>query len=306
MVTVRQLECFVAVVDHGTFTAAAEQTLLTQPALSRSVRELERAVGAPLLERLARRAELTPVGRAVLPAARAVLAEARRVVDVGRQAAGLQTGELHVAVVQSLTLGALLPVVHQWQRQYPQVELRLSEFTHRDLLEQAVRDGFADVAVSPRPDVWAGPVRQLGVEEFVIVLPTGEATPPDGGRLPMRDLATRRWVHYEPVNGLADVVDQACAAAGFTPRVAVRTAQSSAAPRLAAAGLGPALVPANILSPTDAVTVAFPRPAVRRPIAAFTRQDPDPVSGAFIELLTQFTALLPPHLPAPPTTATAD
>lgn len=300
MVTVRQVECFLAVVDHGTFTAAAEQTLVTQPALSRSVRELERAVGAPLLERLSRHAELTPVGRAVLPAARAMLAEARRLRDAGRQAAGLQSGELHVAVVQSLTLGALLPVVHQWQEQYPLVELRLSEFTHRDMLEQAVKDGFADVAVSPRPESWSGQVHELGIEEFVLVLPTGEAVPPAGTRLPVRDLACRRWVHYEPVNGLAGVVDQVCAAAGFAPRVAVRTAQTSAAPRLAAAGLGPALVPANILSPTEAITVAFPEPAVRRPIAAFTRHGPDPVTAAFIDLLARHSALLPAHLPPPP------
>lgn len=282
MITVRQVECFIAVVDHGTFTAASEQLLLTQPALSRSVRELERLVGAPLLERLPRRAELTPVGRAVLPAARAMLAEARRVREVGRQAAGLAAGELHVAVVQSLTLGALLPVVRHWQEQHPRVELRLSEFSHRAGLEAAVRDGFADVAVAPRPDDWAGPVRDLGVEEFVLVLPADEPAP--GRRMPVRDLASRRWVHYEQVNGLSEVVDQVCGAAGFTPKVAVRTAQTSAAPRLAAAGLGPALVPANILSPEEPGTVAFPEPAVRRPIAAFTRTQPDPLAAAFIEI----------------------
>ncbi|HEX8868952.1 MAG TPA: LysR family transcriptional regulator [Lentzea sp.] len=294
MVTVQQVERFLAVVAHGTFTAAAEQTNVTQPALSRSVRELERVIGAPLLERSARGVGLTPVGRAILPAARAMLAEAHRVLDVGRQAAGLRTGELHVASVQSLTLGALLQVVHHWQERYPQISLRLSEFTHRSRLEEAVRDGFADVAVAPRPDAWAGPVHDLGVEEFVLVLPTGSPVP--AGRLPVRSLAGRRWVHYDQENGLSDVVDQVCAAAGFVPEVAVRTLQTSAAPRLAAAGLGPALVPANVLSPTDAVTVAFPEPAVRRPIAAFTRHTPDPVAGAFIALLTEHVALLPAHL----------
>ncbi|MET8764241.1 LysR family transcriptional regulator [Lentzea sp. NPDC004782] len=291
MVTVQQVERFLAVIEHGTFTAAAEATNVTQPALSRSIRELERVIGAPLLER---GVGPTPVGRAILPAARALLAEAHRVRDAGRQAAGLRTGELHVASLQSLTLGALLPVVHQWQERYPLVELRLSEFTHRERLEEAVRDGFADVAVAPRPATWHGPVRDLGVEEFVLVLPTGEPVP--DGRLPVRDLAGRRWVHYERQNGLADVVDQVCAAAGFVPKVAVRTLQTSAAPRLAAAGLGPALVPANVLSPTDAVTVAFPEPAVRRPIAAFTRHDPDPVAAAFIDLLAEHVALLPAHL----------
>ncbi|WP_370948384.1 LysR family transcriptional regulator [Amycolatopsis sp. cg5] len=296
MVTVRQLECFVAVVDHGTFTAAAAELLVTQPALSRSVRELERIVGAPLLERLPRQVVLTPVGRAVLPAARATLAEAHRVREVGHRAAGLVTGELHVAVVQSLTLGALLPVVREWQHAHAEVELRLSEFAHRGELEESVRDGFADVAVGPRPDDWAGPIRDLGVEEFVVVLPAGEATP---DTLALSDLADRRWVHYDPVNGLAEVVDQACAAAGFTARVAVRTAQTSAAPRLAAAGLGPALVPANILAPSDPVNAVFPAPAVRRPIAAFTRHRPDPVTAAFIELAARVSAVVPPHLQRP-------
>ncbi|MCO1578438.1 LysR family transcriptional regulator [Crossiella sp. SN42] len=299
MVTVRQLECFVGVVDCGTFTAAAEVLLLTQPALSRSVRELERVVGAPLLERLPRGVELTAVGRAVLPAARSALAEARRVREVGRRAAGLLAGELHVAVVQSLTLGALLPVVRQWREEHPGVELRITEFTHRDQLEQAVRDGFADLAVSPRPREWDGPVRELGVEEFVLVLPAGEQAPSAGRRLPVAELAERRWVHFDPVNGLAEVVDRTCAAAGFSPVVSVRTAQTSAAPRLAAAGLGIALVPANILAPTDAVTVAFPEPAVRRPVAAFTRRAPDPMTGAFLDLLERAAEVVPPHLPAP-------
>ncbi|MCK2241478.1 LysR family transcriptional regulator [Crossiella sp. S99.1] len=299
MVTVRQLECFVGVVDSGTFTAAAEVLLLTQPALSRSVRELERVVGAPLLERLPRGVELTAVGRAVLPAARSALAEARRVREIGRRAAGLLTGELHVAVVQSLTLGALLPVVRLWREEHPEVELRITEFTHRDHLEQVVRDGFADVAVSPRPRDWDGPVRELGTEEFVLILPTGESAPV-GERLPVAGLAQRRWVHFDPVNGLAEVVDRTCAAAGFSPIVSVRTAQTSAAPRLAAAGLGVALVPANILVPTDAMTVAFPEPAVRRPVAAFTRRAPDPMAGAFLELLERAAAVVPAFLPAPP------
>lgn len=298
MVTVQQVERFLAVVEHGTFTAAAEQTNVTQPALSRSIRDLERIIGAPLLERCPRGGGLTPVGRAILPAARSMLAEAHRLREVGRRAAGLQTGELHVASVQSLTLGALLQVVNRWQEKHPLIELRLSVFTQRSRLEEAVRDGFADVAVGPRPHSWHGPVHDLGVEEFVLVLPTGTPVPP--GRFPLRDLTGRRWVHYEPENGLSEVVDQVCAAEGFVPEVAIRTLQTSAAPRLAAAGLGPALVPANVLSPADAVTVAFPAPAVRRPIAAFTRHAPDPVTAEFIDVLTEHVALLPAHLPPPP------
>ncbi|BCB74643.1 LysR family transcriptional regulator [Phytohabitans flavus] len=230
MATVRQLECFVAVVECGSFTAAAERVLMTQPALSRSIRELERVVGGALLERQPRRAVLTPVGRAVLPAAQAALAEVKRVRELGRRAANLDAGELRVAAVQSLTLAALLPVVREWRRRHSGVELRLTEFASLDRLVEAMRAGAADVAVAPRPEGWTGPLRELGVEEFVVVLPAGEEGPGPGRRLDLRALSNRAWVHYEPANGLSTVVDAACAAAGFAPRVAVRTAQSSAAP----------------------------------------------------------------------------
>ena len=306
MITLRQLECFVAVVDTGSFTTAAETVLMTQPALSRSVRELERLIGAPLLERLPRRVALTPVGRAVLPAARAALAATARVRDLGRRVAGLEAGELRVAAVQSLTLAALLPVVSRWRQQHPRVQLRLLEFAHRSTLEDAMREGAADVAVAPRPQTWAGPLRELGVEEFVVVLPTGEPGPPAGRRLPLRELADRPWVHYEPDNGLAEVVDDACAAAGFTVRTAIRTSQTSAAPRLAAAGLGPALVPANILGPEDPGVVAFLDPPVRRTIAAFTRYRPEPLTTAFIDLVVQHTAVIPAHLIPPATPPSLD
>jgi DNA-binding transcriptional LysR family regulator len=92
-------------------------------------------------------------------------------------------------------------------------------------------------------------------------------------------------VHFAPGNGLADVLESACAAAGFTPRAAVRTEQTAAAPILAAAGLGPTLVPANILPARFAGKVARPDPPVRRTLAAYTRGGEDPLVRAFIEEL---------------------
>ncbi|MGW2874653.1 LysR family transcriptional regulator, partial [Kitasatospora sp. NPDC001225] len=78
MPTLRQLEYLATVVDTGSFTRAAEQLHVTQPALSHQIRALEVALGGPLLERLPRAVRLTPTGRAVLPHARAALAEAGR------------------------------------------------------------------------------------------------------------------------------------------------------------------------------------------------------------------------------------
>jgi len=75
--TLRQLEYFVAIVDEGSFTRAAEALHVTQPGLSHQFQALEREVGGPLLERLPRSVRLTPAGRAMLPHARAAIAHAQ-------------------------------------------------------------------------------------------------------------------------------------------------------------------------------------------------------------------------------------
>ncbi|MEV6973021.1 LysR family transcriptional regulator [Kitasatospora sp. NPDC093806] len=294
MATLRQFEYLVTVVDTGSFTRAAELLHVTQPALSHQVRALEKAVGGALLERLPRAVRLTPMGRAVLPHARAALADAERLRAVARQAAGLSGGELELATVYSVGLGILPPVLRAWRRAHPGVRIRLREFAHNEELRAAMAAGQADVAVGAPPADWEGPIRELGVEEFVLALPPEEEAA--AGKVPLAALAERDWVHYAPGNGLADLLDAACAEAGFRPRVAVRTEQTAAAPLLAAAGLGVALVPANIVPVAFDGLVRRPEPPVRRALAAYTRTRPDPLTAAFVELLARQACLLPQHV----------
>ncbi|MFG2918796.1 LysR substrate-binding domain-containing protein [Kitasatospora sp. NPDC048298] len=284
--TLRQLEYLTTVVDTGSFTRAAEQLHVTQPALSHQIRALEGSLGGPLLERLPRSVRLTPMGRAVLPHARAALAEAERLHTAARRTSGLEEGELEVAVVYSVSLGILPPVLRDWHRRHPGVRIRLREYAHTDRLQEAMLAGRADLAIGPAPTGWEGPIRELGVEEFTIVLP---AEDPLAGRptgtVELTELADRDWVHYAPDNGLADLLDQVCARAGFRPRAAIRAEQTSAAPLLAAAGLGPALVPANIVPAHFEGALLRPAPPILRTLTAYTRTRPDPLTVAFADLL---------------------
>ncbi|MEU0153818.1 LysR family transcriptional regulator [Micromonospora fulviviridis] len=302
MTTLRQLEYLVTVADTGSFTRAAELLHVTQPALSHQMRALENVLGGPLLERLPRSVRLTPMGRAVLPHARAALAEAGRLRSVARRTIGLDEGELEVAVVYSVSLGILPSVLRVWRQRQPGVRIRLREYPHADELQAAMTAGQADLAIGPTPSRWDGPVRDLGVEEFVVVLPSDDplANGPEGsaGPLPLGALADRAWVHYAPGNGLADLLDRVCAQAGFQPRVAVRAEQTSAAPLLASAGLGPALVPANILMPDFEGALLRPDPPVRRTLTAYTRTRPDPLTAAFADLLARQAQVVPPHVRA--------
>jgi DNA-binding transcriptional LysR family regulator len=243
-----------------------------------------------LLERLPRSQSLTPTRRAKMTHARAALADAERARCAARQAAGLEVGELQIATLYSMTLGVLPAALRAWRRTRPNVGIRLFEHRHTDELVDAMNSGQADVAVGPEPANWSGRIHPLGTEELVVVV---AADDPAAIRhlIKLDDLADRAWVHYAPGHGLADVLDHVCAQAGFEPRIAVRTEQTAAAPALAAAGLGPALVPDNILPKDFDGHVLHLEPAVRRTLTAYTRGEPDPLAAAFIDVLFRSAGL---------------
>jgi DNA-binding transcriptional LysR family regulator len=297
MPTVRQLEYLVAVVDLGSFTAAATALHVTQPALSHQMAALERAVGTRLLDRLPRSVRLTPAGRAVLPHARAAIAEANRVTSAARRAAGLTGGDLQIGAVYSVSVGILPGPLRSWRRDHPEVGLRLLEYRHGDELAEAMRHGAADVGVGPAPPTWDGYVRPLGDEEFLVLLPPDDPLPLDGPSIQLIRLSDREWVHYAPGHGLADLLDRACAAAaGFIPRAAVRVEQTATAPLLASAGMGPALVPASLVPPKFDGHVLRADPPIKRPLVAYSSLSPDPVTALFIDALADKAQLLPPHV----------
>jgi DNA-binding transcriptional LysR family regulator len=295
-ISLRQLEYFVTVVDEGSFTGAADVLHVSQPGLSHQIQALERELGGPLLERLPRKVRLTPAGRTALPHARASLAHAQRASSAARRASGVETGELHVGTLYSISTGILPGALHTWRRSYPNLQVHLVEFRHTDDLIAAMEAGQADVAVGPTPAGWDGPTREIGVEEFVIAASPDAALPYDPPRVPLAELADREWVHYTQPSGLSDILNQACARAGFQPRLSVRTEQSPSALNMARAGLGLALVPANIIPPQFDGIVLRPDPPVRRPLSVYTRVRPDPITAAFVAAIAVETLVTPPHI----------
>ena len=297
MATLRQLEYLVTIVDEGTFTRAAERLHVTQPGLSHQFQALEREAGGLLLERLPRTVRLTPAGRAMLPHARAALAEAARATTAARRAAGAAAGEMDLATLYTISAGILPAALQIWRSRHPGVRVRLFEHRHSHEMAAAMAAGQADIAIGPPPEEWEGPVRHIGTEEFVIITQPGDpAAQGQTGRVHLSDLASRQWVHYTPESGLAHFLDAACAAAGFRPRIAVRTELGMSAANYAAAGLGPALVPAEIIPPHFPGLLLLPDPPVRRPLTAYTRTGPDPIAGAFIDILASEAPITPAHI----------
>jgi DNA-binding transcriptional LysR family regulator len=269
---------------------------VSQPTLSSQIAVLEREVGGSLLDRYPRKVRLTPAGRALIPHARTVLAEARHAVAAAGQAVGLEAGELNVAAVHSATLGLLPAPLRRWRQAHPGVQLRLHEYRHGDELTAAMRNGEADVAIGPTPSDWFGELVNLGDEELVILVASDDPLVGREGPVELSLLADRAWVHFAPGHGLAELLDDACTKAGFSPKVALRAEQTASAPLLAAAGLGPALVPASMVADNFDGLIFATSPPTRRPFAVYYRPNGDSLTAAFAHSIAAEIELMPAHV----------
>jgi DNA-binding transcriptional LysR family regulator len=281
----RQLECFVAVVDEGSFTRAARRIGITQPSLSQHIKALEVELDGAVLDRLPKGVSLTPAGRVLLPEARLAVRALERGSQGARSALALEVGELEIATVLSMAVGVLPRHIGVWHELHPTVAIRLHEFRHRNLLEDAVEQGVADFAIGPRPlRQWDGPLETVSWEEFVVVVASSD---PLAGRrsVELGELSDREWVLFHPDHGLAGVVEEVCRRAGFRPRGTVRTSQAEGAVRLAAVGLGIALVPDNIVLPGIDCCVLRLRPRLIRDVAVYARSAWSPTAAAFVDVL---------------------
>jgi DNA-binding transcriptional LysR family regulator len=290
--TLRQFEYLIAVAEEHSFTRAAERLLVSQPALSHQIKVLESSVGGPLLNRLVRTVEVTTLGNAFLPHAIAAVRSTDEATRAARAVGRLTGGELRVSTLQSIALGIIPPAIRAWRHAHPRVRVQIREFVHIDVLAAEMLHGGADVAIGPKPTGWTGPSRSLGPEEFMVILPYNDPElPTDSRSISLKRLADRPWVLYAPDFGLAPIVSAACSRAGFTPRAAVRTHHTATAVELAAAGLGPALVPSNVIGPDFECCTVRPDPPIWRDLVAFTRPYVSPPALAFIETLVEHAAL---------------
>src|SRR5688500_9176213 len=130
--TLRQMEYFLAVVEEGSFTRAAERLFVSQPALSHQIKALETSVGGQLLERLPGAVHLTPMGRAFLPHANASVRADYGAGNEARAVGEFEADHLKIATLISLALGVIPAAIRAWRLEHPQVHFELFEYLHSE------------------------------------------------------------------------------------------------------------------------------------------------------------------------------
>jgi LysR family hca operon transcriptional activator len=172
----RHLRFFVAVVEEGSFTTAAEKRLHTaQPSLSRQIRDLEQEVGAPLLTRNSRGVEPTAAGRAFLEHARLALAQVDAGVAAARRAAAPAKASFALGFLTGLEIDWLPEAMRILREELPNIEITVSSQNSPDLAE-ALTWGKLDLAFMRREERFDDVAfRTVWQEPLVVLLPSDHA-----------------------------------------------------------------------------------------------------------------------------------
>lgn len=232
--TLRQLECFVAVVDHATIAHAAAVLHASPSAVSAALEELEKHLGEQLtIRRRAHGVTLTAAGRALLPQARGVLSAARDLVPT---ADGRLTGRLVLGCYRTLAASLLPGLIEGFGREHPLVGLEFVEGSG-DVVLRALDEGRADVGILYDRDLRGGMhTRRLYDLRAHVLLAAGHRLA-GVERVSLRELADEPFVQFDVQPAWQNTL-ALMANAGVRPLVRYVTSDYELARSLVGRGLG--------------------------------------------------------------------
>jgi DNA-binding transcriptional LysR family regulator len=261
-----QLEAFLAVAREGSFSAAAKVLFRTQPAVSQIIKRLEDEIGQPLFDRSSRRGVLTDAGRVLIDhAERLVTARGRALAELD-DVRHARAGRLSI-LVNELTGLFVLPVLHEYRRLYPAVQVTVQRAPASRIPAQ-VREFGADVGViTYRPEDDGLRTIVAYRDALVFVVPAGH---PLAGRrhVTIADLGAESFVAHHVASPYRQKVIDSFRRRRVTLQMPVEMPTLDAIKRFVAMGNGVALLPAicvvDELARGDLVAVPVPELAFER------------------------------------------
>jgi LysR family transcriptional regulator, carnitine catabolism transcriptional activator len=296
--TLAQLRLVVAVADAGSFTDAAERAMISQPALSRAVKDVERIVGVRLFDRTTRSVAGTADGHEFIRVAREILDSAENGLARFQAYRDGHHGSVTVAALPALAACVLPFICRRLAVQRPGIHVRVIEADATQVVGH-IRAGRADIAVTEAPEPSADlHIWSIGEDRTVAVVPIGH---------PLAAAATTSWRQWarHPVVALSESPRRP---PGVTPDVAYEADTPATVVAMVAAGLGVAAMPLSALPLTDHASIAvvpLTNPVLTKPLAVVTRTVPAiaPSAEAMLALLRTVrfdpTSKRAPVLPTP-------
>jgi DNA-binding transcriptional LysR family regulator len=290
-VELRYLRYFVTVAERQSFTRAAEELRVAQPAISQQIKALEGELGVSLLHRTKRSVKLTAAGSAFLSEAKEILAHAELSKQIARRASRGETGSLAIGCVGAGASAFLPELIQSYRKRFPAVRVHLFEMTPEHQFQAFDREkidvGFMrSLAASDEKNFTQ---ERIYRDCLMLAVPETHALA-KARQVRLEKFAREDFVMFKRSEApkLFDQMTQVCAKAGFIPQIVSEPPMIQTLLMAVAAGIGVAIVPGCVRSYRQpGVTVLPLRPAP--PIIDFVqirpKSEPSPTVSAWLELV---------------------
>ena len=274
----RHLRYFQAVAEELSFSRAAKRLRVAQPALSRSVQQLEHSVGSKLLDRSRHFVRLTPAGSVLLQETAGLLQHIDESMRRVHRTSRGEEGEIRLGYIGPPTQPFLGRLLREYHRRYPRVSMHLEERTPERVWEMVAKGRLSAALTRPVLAHHALGLRTIVLrdERLGIVVPS---------KHPHAKKTSVPWnvLAHEPLivlarregMGLHDAVIAGCRAANLTPRIAYTPSLIGTVMSYVEAGFGIGVVTESVVTPTPELKFVLLKPLQRVPLVFVWQEDED-------------------------------
>jgi DNA-binding transcriptional LysR family regulator len=298
----KELLTIIALAEYGSFVAAAAHLKTSQPALTRTVKRVERVLGVLLFARNTRRVEITPAGREFVAVAERMLNDLKITSRSLGEIAGEQRGRITVSTYSAFAAQVMPPLAKCFLSSRPFVELHIREGLQYDIFED-IRSGVADFGVG-LIDTADEPFKTefLFKEPLYVALPPGhKLCRPKRTSVGLAELKGEALISMPNETIFRRAAETAATQLGFSIRYAVIVGRFPTMVDHVKAGVGPAIVPSGVLPPQpykDFEAYPLSEPALSLTVGLITLQGRylSPAATALAQLVREQCRA--PHLRA--------
>ena len=280
------LKAFMAVAEQGSFSRAADQLFLTQPAVSKRIIKLEQQLKARLFDRIGRNVYLTVAGQHLLPKAKAILEAMADTVDELTNLSGRVGGQLRIATSHHISLHRLPKPLSKFIALYPQVELDI-QFAESEVIYEGLLQGrwqLGIITLNPEPDtqiqqqaIWQDKMQFVAAPEHPLTQQYS---------IELSQLSSFPALLSKTNTFTRSIVEQDFAAQNLALNVAMSTNNLDTIRMMVSIGMGWSILPHTLINSQIKVIDTLSKPIVRQLGCAWHQQRSlSNAATAFIELL---------------------
>ncbi len=239
-ITLRQLRVFESVSKHLSYTKAAEELHLSQPAVSMQVRQLEDVVGLPLFEKMGKKVTLTEAGRTFRSYSQNVQNELSQAKEMMQALKGLNQGQLNIAVASTVNYYAPR-LLAEFHKKYPAIQLHL-DVTNRESLLKKLRENDVDIVLMGQPPNDMDLKSQAIKENPLVIIAPPEHPLTGKKKLKLKDLKNETFVMREQGSGTRIAMESLFEQHGLMYKEGMQMTRNEAIKQAVRAGIGLSVV----------------------------------------------------------------